>query len=155
MGNPPYRAMPLPPGPPREWRPIVERGLAVFNGLILVASIFTECVPGPSRWFGWFLCAALTLALYGFLSHAPRRQRAFAVVPSALLWLLSGIVFMARAVLVHRFEDLYRLPNPPDLRLPPNPPPWWPPSVLFAFGLLFSAAGALTVEFTVARLRCE
>jgi hypothetical protein len=149
MGNPPYRAMPLPPGPPREWRPIVERGLAAFNGLILVASLSTEWVLDTSRLFGWCLCPALPLALYGFLSHAPRRQRAFAVVPSGLLWFLSGIVLMARAVMVYRFEDL-RLP--PDLCLPPNPPPWCPPSVLFAFGLLFIAAGALTAEFTVARL---
>ena len=97
-GPPPYRAMPLPPGPPRAWRPIVNRGLAVFNGLMLVALFCGEWVPGPTMFFGWFLCVTVALAVYGFLSHTPRRRRAFAVVPSGLLWLYAGVALPFNAV---------------------------------------------------------
>jgi len=129
--------MPLPPGPPREWRAIVERGLAGFNGMMLVAFFCAAWVPGPSTLFGWFLCMVPALALYGFLSHAPRRQRAFAVVPSGLLWLLVAFIVLIQQAYAHRQH-------------PPTPVPWTGP---IALALFFLTAGALTVEFTVARLR--
>jgi hypothetical protein len=120
MEEPPYRAMPLPPGPPREWRPVVEWGLAVFNGLMLVALLCGAWVPVPPTWFGSLLCMTVALALYGLLSHAPPRRRAFAVLPSALLWFFVAIALPFSAA---------------------------------APALLCVAAGALTMESAVARMR--
>lgn len=127
----------MPPGPPREWRPSVERGLAVFNALVLIGQL----LPGAPTWFGWFLCVALALALIGFLSRAPRRVRAFALVPSGLFWLSAGV-----AIHLSLLTELAR---------PPRQHPWaaTPWMGVFALGLLFIAVGALTLESAIARIR--
>jgi hypothetical protein len=129
-GSPPYRAMPQPPGPPREWRTIIERGLAVFNGLVLAAYVLygaTFLVRGRV-FLAWFP----VFALVGFLRHRPWWLRLCLTLPSGVLWLFVGPILTY--VGVSRFIYFYR----PGCSLPWN--------ARLAAGPLFLVAGVLTIE---------
>ena len=68
MAEPPYRTMSLPATPPRAWRPIVERGLAAFNGLVFAAIVLFGVAPPLSA-------VVPCLALFGFLLRGRRGLR--------------------------------------------------------------------------------
>ena len=127
--------MPLPPTPRREWRPIVERFLAAFNGLVLAAYGFygAPFLAGPCPGaiirtrvvLAWFPL----LALIGFLRRRPWWLRLSLTLPSGVLWLFVGPILTF--VGVTSFISLYR----PGCSLPWNAP--------LAIGLLFLVAGVL------------
>ena len=137
MGTP-YRATPPPPRPPRAWRAIVERCLAVFNGLVLVADVSygTTFLTGPCPsaitsarvLLAWFPL----LALVGFLRHRPWWLRLCLTLPSGVLWLFIGPILTFVGVTL--FISIYR----PGCSLPWNAP--------LAAGPLLFVAGALTIE---------
>ena len=137
MGEPPYREMPLPPGPPREWRPIIERCLAAFNGAVLfcaglygvtVLPLYTSQHTAGHLILAWFPL----LALIGFLCHRPWWLRLCLTLPSGVLWLFVGPI--VTFISVTSFISVYR----PGCSLP------WTWSL--AIGPLFLVAGVLTIE---------
>jgi hypothetical protein len=127
--------MPLPPGPPREWRPLVDMSLATFNGVSLMMAVTSL----PSRINPFTLSAVL--ALVGFLGRGHRRLRACLVLPSGLLWLLTGLTLPIGVLVQHGYAHRQH---------PPIPIPWLEP---IALAFVFVVAGALTIESAIARMR--
>jgi hypothetical protein len=156
MDGPPYRAMPQPPGPAREWRRIIELCLAVFNGLVVMALLLAypyvavyrhvavalpeEMTHGVYARVAWTALPFPLLGLIGFLRPGPRGLRVFLTLPVGLLSLLSGLKLPASAARGYRYSVLCHLPHPS----------LW---VDYTTALLLIAAGALTIEAAIARLR--
>ncbi len=147
MEEPPYRAMPLPQAPPREWRPIVERGLAAFNGLIVAllacAFLYDLRARGSEQvrpFVPLFLLPAIVAlaACAGFALRGRRVLRATLVLPSAFLWILTAAC-LAIPVLLARHAP--QSPAPGNLAL------------LAAIALLFLSAGILTWDASLAWVR--
>jgi hypothetical protein len=137
--------MPLPPAPPREWRPIVDRCLAGFNGLALVAAFFLPTTTGAHDLRSllaplWFAPVPLA-AIIGFLGRVPLRLRAILTLPSAIAWLLVAALIFPGILIQHAYAHRQH---------PPIPTPWTGPVIM---ALVFFAAAVLTVESAVARLR--
>jgi hypothetical protein len=125
MGERPYREMPLPPGPPRERRLIIDRALVAFNGFAIAALAVSGVLsliqkPAPHH-YQPTLGSVLLEYVFGVHGRAWRR---FLAVPSVLLWL--GCALFAFA--------------------------WREPSVgSVSLALLFAAVGILTMGSFSAR----
>jgi hypothetical protein len=109
--------MPMPPSPTRPWRPVIERGLAIFNGLVCAAMVVLRLTPGSGRsrdpeaslmdpfttGMAVVIGAVALSASIGFLVRMPRALRACLILPSATLWLFLGsgltlaMLFIVRA----------------------------------------------------------
>jgi hypothetical protein len=85
---------------PRERRPIIERGLAVFNGLAAVALVLygaaaVTATPARASTNSTLVLAPLPLlALIGLLARRPSWLRLCLTLPSGPLWVLLGLVLM-------------------------------------------------------------
>ena len=126
--------MPLPPAPPREWRPIVERCLAAFNGLLVVYWAFFRLTlaPGPhdaeTTAMPPLLGSIALVAAIGSVVRMPRVLRGILIFPSAIVWTLLGLFSLASLV---AGGDSYHPGDPSTL-------------VAIGWGFVATAAGVLS-----------
>ncbi len=135
-----YRTMPRPPGPQRAWRVIIERCLAVFNGLVLAALLFRRALV-PHDAIPFFFHLPPLLALIGFLAPLRRWQRVCLTAPSGLLWPFMALALPLNALVLSGYAHRFHPPIAPSLVEP------------FASGFLFFVAAVLTIELVIARMR--
>jgi hypothetical protein len=109
----PYREMPLPPGPPRSWRDVIERCtwgfVIVFHALVLGILLF-EIARGSVRReavpFFAFVAVLAALALVGALLKAPRRFRIYLMLPASVVWAALGASLALVAMMRVGRDDL-------------------------------------------------
>ena len=138
----PYRGMPLPLSAKRDWRPVVERGLAVFNAVALLAVAlwwaYGDRGFGDSRAQHARVLTAVALGgTAGFLGWFAYGLRLKLIFVSGLVWVTAGAVTLAYGL----------TPFPYILRLSGHPFSATPG------GFLFVAVGALSVMTFLSRDR--
>jgi hypothetical protein len=147
MGEPAYRAMPMPmpPGPRRDWRRIIARGLGVFNALVLGAALLHAMTERSNDAFIVFvlISALAILAVIGSVVPMPRSRRSFLVLPSAAVWLVLGVLLVFGPFLVAGHVGRALAHDHPDWSPTQLAIPFLVPS---AVGLLFLLAGALSIK---------
>jgi hypothetical protein len=140
--------MPLPPGPPREWRPIIERGLAIFNALAAIyLALYGAAVlsVAPARMVTdspLIVVPIPLLALVGFLAHGPRWLRLWLTLPSGPLWIFLGLILPVATLGVGPFANYRTSPQHVLYFVAP-----------LALALLLLGAGALTIRIAFIWLR--
>jgi hypothetical protein len=104
--------MPVSPPPRRDWRPVVERGLALFNALALLA-VAVWWIQGGRGLGGYKADQARVLTAValggsaGFLGWFPYGLRLKLILVSGFVWVMAGSVTLFYGF--SRFPYVFRL----------------------------------------------